>query len=244
MTQALAVELATAASVTTSGEGTSVDAGELRRALMVNVRVTSFTGVDSDPTPTVSIAIETRPSDSSPWRAAGDAVSVTAAGIYEFAVGSLEQYVRATWTLTNMTSVDFSITGELHVVYADPEDITKYAVPERSIEEITHSERVEALIATTDVANGFVAASFELPLTAWSNDLRIAVAKLAAATLFRRRGMDPQGPDVVVIDAETKAMQWLDRIANGRIKPPGILDSTLETFEGGSYIYTTPKRGW
>ncbi len=244
MTQALAVELAASASVSSDGQGSSVDAGSLRRALVLQVLVTDFVEVDSDPAPAVVVSVQTRPTDSAPWREAGS-VTVTATGAYKLSVGGLDRYVRAAWTLTNMTSVEFSVAGEAHVVYADPTDITAFAVPEASIEEIGASQRVDALVAATEVADGFLNSSFELPISAWGSDLRQNVAILAAATLFRQRGADPQGPDVIVFDSESRAMKWFDRISNGRLKPPGIVDTTPDAFEGGGFVVMSkPKRGW
>jgi hypothetical protein len=94
------------------------------------------------------------------------------------------------------------------------------------------------------MAEGYVSSAYEMPITAWGEDLRSATARIAGATLFRVRGADPQGPDAIVFDGESKAIKWLDRIANGRLKPPAIVDSTPDDTEGGSYLYSNTTRGW
>lgn len=243
MAESLAVELAASATVVASGNGSAVDLGTRRSAVTLFVRTTGYTAIDNDPTPGVSIAVQTSASDSGPWRTVST-VSVTAVGISHVAAAGLDRYVRATWTLTNMTSVVFSVSGEAHAVYASPTDLTSLAVVANGIAELTATQIALALIAATAMAEGYVAAAFEMPITAWGYDLRKATAELAAAILFRARGVDPQGPDAVVFDAESKALKWLDRLSDGRLKPPDITDSTADDHEGGSFLVTATKRGW
>jgi phage gp36-like protein len=243
MPQALAVELAASALVVASGEGTAVDIGELRRAAKLTALVTGYTIVDSDPTPGVVLTVQTRATASLPWRTI-DTISVTATGAYPLSVGGLDQLVRVTWTLTNMTSCEFAVSGYAHVVYCDPSDIVSDAVPEAAIEDITASARANACISASEEADGYLNSAYELPLSAWGLDLRSKCAEMAAAKLFRQRGFDPDGPDKVVMDTEKAAIEWLNRIANGRLKPPGIVDTTTDDFEGGSFIATTTSRGW
>lgn len=211
--------------------------------MSVSVLVTAFVQVDSDPVPGMTVVVETRASASLPWRAV-DTISVGATGTYALNVGGADQYVRITWGLVNLTSITFSASAVAQVTYCDPADITKFAVPEASIEEIGASDRVAACLAVTDVADGYVGGAYTLPLTAWGTDLRLYCAQMAAAHIFRVRGMDPEGPDKVVFDAEANAIKWLDRLANGRLSPPGMVDSTPEVSEGGSVVVSRPMRGW
>lgn len=251
MPQALSLELLASGTQTASGSGNAVDITVTddpevtapRRALRVTVDVTVFVPVDSDPTPSIVYTIETRASTSAPWRAAGS-VSTENAGVYMLAVGGLDKFVRVTWAFTNMTSATFSAAGVAHVTYCDPADITALAVPEHSIEEIDGSQRANACISVSDTATGYLNSAYVLPITAWDDDLRMYAAQMAAALIFRRRGADPAGPDKMVFDAETAAIKWLDRIANGRLKPPGIIDSTPDIWEGGSVVVSGRSRGW
>lgn len=242
MPQALSVELAVSATVTEAGSGAAVDIGELRRAVKATVLVTAFTGVDDDPTPTVTLTIQTRSTTSAPWRSV-TSLDVTATGSYRLCAGGLDRYVRVSWDLENMTSAEFAVTGVAHVTYCDPSDISLDAVPESAIEDISLSDRASACISVSEEADGYLASAFEMPLTAWGDDLRAKCAEMAAAKLFRQRGFDPDGPDKLVLEREKAAIEWLNRIANGRLKPPTIVDST-ETFEGGSFVVTHTRRGW
>lgn len=245
MTQPLALDLVPSAAVVAAGSSASADMGALRRALKLTARVTAFVPVDADPVPALVLTVETRPSSTDPWRAAADTVQALGVGVVELSVGGLDRYVRIGWALTNMTTVTFSVLGIAHVTYCDPADITKYAVPEHAIAELTASKRADACISATDVADGFIGGAYTLPLTAWGEDLRQQTAYLATAQLFSARGVDVAGPDKSVIDSRDMALKWLDRLANGRLSPPGMVDSTPETNEGGSFVYQgRPPRGW
>jgi phage gp36-like protein len=243
MTQALAVELVASALAVASGSGSVVDIGALRRALKLSVNVTAYTVIDADPVPSVLLTVQTRASASLPWRNV-DTLSVTETGAQALNAGGLDQYVRVTWTFTNMTSCEFEVTGVAHVVYADPADMVLDAVPEEALEDISMSTRVAALITATDKADGYLNSSYTLPITAWGEDLRAEVASIATALSFCHRGFDPTGPDKIVLDREALALKWLDRIADGKLKPPGIVDSTVDDFEGGSFIVSDTSRGW
>lgn len=244
MTQPLAVDLAASAAVVAAGSGSSVDMGALRRALKLTVRVTTFTPVDADPVPALTLTLETRPSSSDPWRTA-NTVQALGVGVVELSTGGLDRFARISWALTNMTTVTFAVVGVAHVTYCDPTDIVKYAVPEHGIAELSASTRADACIAATDVADGFIGGAYTLPLTAWGEDLRQQTAYLAAAQLFSARGVDTAGPDKTVLDNRDMALKWLGRLADGRLSPPGLIDSTPETNEGGSFVYQgKPRRGW
>lgn len=247
MLQSYGFELLASALQSASGSGGSVDITDgsvARRAAVVTVDVTAFVPVDSDPMPSVLFTLETRANSAAPWRSAGS-VSAGALGTYELSAGALDALVRLSWTFTNMTSATFQADASAGVTFCDPSDITRYAVPERSIEDVDASTRAAACIAVTDLAAGYLNSAFTFPITAWGDDLRAKCADLAAAHIFKHRGADPTGPDAMVFDARDKALSWLDRIANGRLKPVGIVDSTPEVFEGGAVVVQgRPKRGW
>lgn len=244
MAQPLAVTLAPSAAVVGPGSGAAVDMGALRRALRIDLRVTTFTAVDSDPVPQLAITIETRESNTAPWRFV-DTLLAGALGAFRLSAGGLDRYVRVSWALTNLTTVTFGVSGMAHVVYCDPSDITNIAVPEQSIEEISASKRADACITISDIADGYIGGAYVLPLTAWPEDLRVFASYLAAAQLFAGRGVDLRGPDKSVIDNRDMALKWFDRLANGRLSPPGMIDTTPETSEGGSFVVSSkPPRGW
>lgn len=243
MAQPLAVQLLPMGTVTADGTGAPVDLGVYRTAMRFAARVTAFTPEANENAAKLDLTLQTGPAIDGQWQDV-DTLQIKVGGTFDLVVAGLQRYVRVAWDLDKVASITFEVTGVAHMTYCDPADILD-VVPEHSIEEIALGARVDACIKATDLADGYVGAAYELPLTAWGADLRLQTARLAAWQLFEGRGVDPGGPDKVVMDARDNAEEWLDRLANGRLSPPGIIDSTPEEFDGGSFVVSSgPPRGW
>lgn len=241
MSQPVSITLAALAARTVAGSGSVVDIEDaLHRAAKLTVRATAVTSPLGAPILTLAVMTS---DDESTWRQAAELIvnEVTAREVH---VEGLSQYVRLDWTLADITSVTFSVTGEAHVVYCDAVDITNFAVPERAISEVSADRRIAACIAASDEADGYLATRYTFPLLAWPTNMREHCANIAAASLFRRRGVDPQSADAIVFDGRDQARSWFKQIANGLVKPPGIVDSTEEINEGGSVVESDTSRGW
>lgn len=239
------ITLLAAAVQTAAGDGAELDLGTLRRAVKVEIPVTAFV-LDAPPPsepPSLSISIETRRTSAEPW-ASLTTLEVESTGRYTLSAGDLERFIRVSWELgTGLDQAEFGVAGQAHVVYCDPRDLIRVVLA-RSIEKFTASERAEVCIAVSDEADGYVGGAYELPLVAWPQDLRLHTARLGAAALFSARGVDPQGPDANVLLERDRAIKWFDRLANGRLSPPGLIDSTPEENEGGSVVVSNPSRRW
>jgi hypothetical protein len=84
-----------------------------------------------------------------------------------------------------------------------------------------------------------------MPLVSWPELLTEKTARIAARNALTRKGIDPtEGPDKVIGDEADRAEQWFDRVARGRYKPPGIVDSTHEVHEASFYVARGESRGW
>jgi len=241
MANSLAATLQALGAVAASGSGSSVDIGTLRRAARVSVDVLALSGTN----PSLAVKVETS-ADEVNWRTVYAFASITTASRVSALIGDLSRYVRVAYTLggTGGPSVTWSSSIEAHVLYCEPSHVTKYALPEHSIAAKTIEERLEACLAASDEADGFIASAYEMPLVAWTTDVTMHCAYLAGAVLFGARGADLNGPDALVFHNRDMALKWFDRLANGRVKPPGIVDSTPETFEGGAVVESSPRRGW
>ena len=252
MANAKAITLLASGTQTAAGDGSAVDLGEtvgdylvLRSAVQVVIPVTAFaleSPAPPDPEPVLTLSIETRDATADPWETIVT-LEIEATGRYTLSAGDLGRYVRLSWELgVGLESVDFGATGQAHVVYCDPRDLTKTCVPERSVADITASARADACISASDEADGYIGGAYTLPLLAWPNDLRDHTARIATGIIFAHRGVDPQGPDANVLLERDRALKWLDRLANGRLSPPGLIDSTEDVFEGGSVVISIPSR--
>jgi hypothetical protein len=84
-----------------------------------------------------------------------------------------------------------------------------------------------------------------MPLTTWDVATRKHVACMAAYDLMRFRGYDPNaGPDELLQRGRDQAVQWFMRIADGKLRPVGIVDSTPVVTETEVYVESAASRGW
>lgn len=219
------------------GGGSAVDVGALRQIARLHIDLVALTAGEE-----LTLVVETSPTGTAHWAPVAQ-VFLDSPGVRETSVGPLQRFVRVRWDISGGLAT-LEVTGVAHVTYCLPRDIHRFSVPADALEPIPHEDRLDACVAATDEADGYVGGAYKLPLRAWGEDLRKAVARIAGADLLSNRGVDPESQDAVVFQREEKAHEWLNRLANGRLAPPGMVDQTPETFEGGSVVVSRPKRGW
>jgi phage gp36-like protein len=219
-----------------SGTGASTDIGALRTVARLLLDVTVLVG---------SCKVEIQDSLTGvDWKTAKSFETISAIGAREMLVVGLRRYVRAKWTLTgDGAAATFALSGTARDTYCTPADLGR-VVKSSAIEETSLDARWLACIVGSDEADGYFASGYTLPLLAWDDATRLHVARIAVAELFSQRGVDPQGPDANVLLERDRAIKWLGRIAAGQLQPPGIVDSTTESFEGGSVVVSATPRGW
>ena len=155
----------------------------------------------------------------------------------------LRPFVRVRWSgMTEETMT--SCVGTAETSYCSLQDVFRFGCPPVALEEVPISEIAEACLACSDEADGYIGGAYRLPLSAWGTDLRMHVAKMATLLVFERRGFDPGGPDAQIVTGRTRAVEWLNRLANGRLSPPGMVDQTPPYSEGGAVVVSAPLRGW
>lgn len=239
------LELLPLQSMAGSGGGLSIDAGLLKRALRMTAMMTMWTP-GSDPDARVLLAVETRPSSAAPWERIGS-MPISAVGTYRLSVGGIQRYVRAAWEFEHgVTNAVLAAGGTAYLTYCDPRDLMR-VVAESAISDMTPTERADAVIAASTAAEDYLNSSYTLPISAWGDSLRLNCAKIAVAELFFARGFDASGVDKLVVEQKDEAMKWLGRIADGKLKPPGIIDTTPQKFEGGGVVVVSAsrsRRGW
>lgn len=237
MSNALAITLHALGAETAGGDGVAIDVGTLRNTAQLSIAAYAVTGV-------LAVVIQTSP-DSAVWRTVEDVEIKEPLAPTAITLGGLERYLRVTWTVSGGSpSILWSLAGISHVAYIQPSDIIKYAVPPEALKDYEESDLVDACIAVSSDADDYLNGSYEMPISTWGESLRKNCAALAAGLLFRRRGCDPIGPDKLIFGAETTAITWFTRIADGHLKPVDIIDTTDDAFEGGSFVVTNPPRDW
>lgn len=236
MANPLAISLHDSAAETVSGVGPSIDIGATRSCVRLLLDISDLSAGAS-----ISVALETSRTGLTLWRAFGalgpspDPVTIAFA----------DRFVRARWTIAGSApSVTFSISGEAHTLYATPRDIGRLSMPEKATGNVDACIKADACLAASDEADGALSGSFCLPLIAWGDDLRQQVSNIATFSVMRHRGFQPGGIDDLIVKASDDARSWLNKVSQGRIKPPGIIDSTPQVFEGGAVVVSKPRRGW
>jgi phage gp36-like protein len=241
MPNALSVSLAASAARASSGDGAAVDVGAYRAAARVRVSVTDGSGANR----LLSLTLSTSDDGATGWRTVAALGAANNSTILKTSTAGLGRFIRASWAISGTTpSFTFEVTAVAHTIYAEPGDL-RLGVPNEATEEIPPQDIVEACIVTSDEADGYLGGGYVLPITAWSDDLRLHAAKATAYHLLNGRGRQPEGPDDTVDDGYKSAIRWLEGVAARRIRPAGIVDSTPEVFEAGSVgIVSTAPRGW
>ena len=236
MSEPLAITLALE-NISSSGAGDSIDLGLRRRAILLEGIVKAISG-----TGRLFVKLETS-SDETLWTKCDEAFIEQGSVEVKLAGFGLQQFVRVAYVVTGSISATVQLSGEAHVVYATPKNISSVAANARSFEEVPLFDQVEACVTASSEADGYIGNAYKLPLKSWGPDLTKHTAAIAAETMFSARGLDPDGPDAVIIDRKNKAIQWLDRLGNGRLSPPELIDSTPEEFEGVCVVVSQPSRG-
>jgi len=156
------------------------------------------------------------------------------------------RFIRARWAIAGSSpSATFALTAVAHQLYALPADIARYGLPAAALELVSPEQLARACLAASGEAEGYLSSAYKLPLTAWDIGTRSHVAKMAAYEAMRHRGFDPDsGKDASLEVGRGEAITWLNRIANGKLRPVGIVDSTPEAAENEVYVASERGRSW
>lgn len=245
MSQPLSIELAASEARAANGSGDAVDLGLVaglvqRSAARLQIDVTEFSDVER-----LRLVVDTAPADTGPWLEL-DAIDVEQTDQYELSVGDTRRWLRLRWELTGpgvAASVTFSVAGEAHQVYVSPRGL-KSAIRVIALDEITTlTARADACIAVSDEADGYLGGRYTLPLRKWDNALAAKCAHMAIKYSLDACGWQAAGPDSVIKENFDNAVKWLARLQDGKLEPPGMVDSTPETFEGGAVVVSRVRRG-
>jgi phage gp36-like protein len=242
-----AITLHAAGAETITGTGAAVDVEAIRSpgAVRLQLDVTAVAGT----LPTLTVTIETSPSGgASGWRALGSFTVFTAAANFpRKTFAETERYVRASWVITGSAgqSFTFSLLGEAHQLYCAPSDISRYALPSAALASVAADVQADACLRATDDAEAGIAGGYTMPITAWPEALRGRVADVAAFYAMKYRGFNPEGSDELIVKANDDAQAWFKAVGQGRIKPPGLVDSSPTVFEAASHVVVSAvRRGW
>lgn len=131
--------------------------------------------------------------------------------------------------------------------YASTTDLARLGLPSGALTNVPTATQEEALDAASAVADGYLRTrGYALPLTAWSDDLRAQVARLAAYDLMVTRGFNPNaGNDETLRLRHEDALRWLRDVASGTVTPD-LTDSTPSVAEEieQTCLVSNARRNW
>lgn len=240
MPNTLAITLHASGVETTTGAGTPpVDLGD-RTLVELTLDATAFAA-----TTVVTVIVETSRTGTE-WIHAGRFDALSKPATRALVVADAMRYVRARWNLSGTApSVTFSLAGVAHQLYAVPSDVARYGLPAAALEMLPPEQIARACLAASGEAEGYLSSAYKLPLATWDIGTRSHVAKMAAYEAMRWRGFDPDsGKDASLEVGRGEAITWLNRIANGKLRPVGIVDSTPEAAENEVYVASERGRSW
>lgn len=128
------------------------------------------------------------------------------------------------------------------MAYADVADLYRLALRQAALSGILVADQNAALEAASRVADSYLQARYKLPLAAWDDDLRRAVAVIAAYDLLSGRGFAPEGSDEHVRLRYEDALRWLRDVSTGVVTPVGIVDASPTEPNEGIRVVTDPRR--
>lgn len=130
--------------------------------------------------------------------------------------------------------------------YAVVADLDTFGVkPAAYPADITAGVKATHLGIASAMADSYLGKRFALPLTAWGDDLRGAVCRIATYTLLSRRGFDATNTaDQLVVKGNDDAIAWLRDVAKGLAEPVGVVDSTPENVEAAPLFDGDEAAGW
>lgn len=102
--------------------------------------------------------------------------------------------------------------------YATLAQFRVFGLPSRATTGLADDDIVEQLEAASAVVDGTIASrGYSVPLTTWSDDLSMAVCKLAAfEVLFHLRGANPADPaHAAIVLSRDWAERHIDKVAAG-----------------------------
>lgn len=225
MAEALSVTLHAMGEEPAGSQSAAVDIGTRRSAARLVLEVLEGSGA------TLNVALQTSNSSSGPWKTIGTFPTVEGPARIELGFAGLLQYVRISWT--QVAIVTFAVAGSAHTLYATPAQIK--CAP-GVLEGVTASAKAIACIEASGEAEGYLNRAYTAPLTAWPPEVTHKTGKIAAWNIVVDRGIRPDGADEIIGSERDMAIKWFDKVGAGHLRPPGIVDSTPDTYEAGGYV--------
>jgi hypothetical protein len=232
----LAITLHALVAETGAGAGAAVDllestTGIQRQGARLDLVTTAADGLD--------VKVETSPNGTTGWRQADSFEAPAGESLLKLNLHGLDRFVRVTWAGTGT----FSVAGEAHQLFVTEADI--YAeIRREAFGETPQTDIADALIKGSGEIEDALNSAYTMPIKAIGESVRQRGGAIAAWRALCSRGVAPEGADEIPMRNADEARKWLYRVSQGKLRPPGIVDSTPTEYEGGAVVVSSPLRGW
>lgn len=110
--------------------------------------------------------------------------------------------------------------------YATRAEMYALSLNQRAFGDISEADQDKALESASRTADSYLTNRFQLPLTAWGDDLREVVSSIAAYRALAARGFAPNQDDADQVRKRfDDAIKWLRDVGGGSATPVGIRDA-------------------
>jgi phage gp36-like protein len=127
------------------------------------------------------------------------------------------------------------------MAYATRAEMYQLAVNSGAFTGIATADQDAALDGASVFADGYLTQRFQLPLTSYGQDLKEAVANIAAYRIIAARGFSPEDADADQLRLRYQdAIGWLRDVSAGKVTPTNVADSSGVGTTAADELKTSP----
>jgi len=123
--------------------------------------------------------------------------------------------------------------------YATAVELANFGLPAAALGGISAAIQNQHLTLASGRVDSYLRGRYSLPLsTPYPDEIKAAVCSIAAYTLLKRRGYNPDAYDSNFRDEYLSTLDWLDKLSEGKVNLDVAADATPGTQEGRPSVYS------
>lgn len=127
--------------------------------------------------------------------------------------------------------------------YATTAELANFGIPAAALTGISAAIQNQHLTLASGRLDSYLRGRYSLPLAVpYPDEVKMAVCNIAAYTLLKRRGFNPDAYDSNFRDEYLSTLEWLDKLSEGKVSLDVHADATPGTQEGRPAIYSAGYR--
>ena len=127
--------------------------------------------------------------------------------------------------------------------YATTTELANFGLPAAALTGISGTIQDQHLTLASGKVDSYLRGRYTLPLASpYPDEIKAAVCALAAYTLLKRRGFNPDAYDSNFRDEYLSTLEWLDKLSEGKVNLDVAADATPTVHEGRPSVYSAGYR--